>query len=56
VSRSYNSFTLALGKLKIPSKALNPGVNVDIEIIAVRSLGGRSAQQKISWQGVIRKR
>ncbi|MTJ10745.1 MULTISPECIES: collagen-like protein [unclassified Anabaena] len=56
VSRSYNSFNLALGKLKIPSQGLNPGTNVDIEIIAVRSLGGRSAQQKISWQGVIRQR
>lgn len=56
VSRSYNNFTLALGKLKIPSQALNPGVKVDIEVVAIRSLGGRSAQQKISWQGIIRKR
>jgi hypothetical protein len=56
VSRSYNNFTLALGKLKIPSQALNPGVKVDIEVVAIRSLGGRSAQQKISWQGVIRRR
>ena len=56
VSRSYNNFTLALGKLKIPHQALNPGVKVDIEVVAIRSLGGRSAQQKISWQGVIRKR
>ena len=56
VSRSYNNFTLALGKLKIPSQALNPGVKVDVEVVAIRSLGGRSAQQKISWQWVIRKR
>ena len=56
VSRSYNNFTLALGKLKIPSQALNPGVKVDVEVVAIRSLGGRSIQQKISWQGVIRKR
>ncbi|MTJ50659.1 collagen-like protein [Dolichospermum sp. UHCC 0259] len=56
VSRNYNNFTLALGKLKIPSQALNPGVKVDIEVVAIRSLGGRSAQQKMSWQGVIRKR
>ncbi|MFN5874442.1 MAG: collagen-like protein, partial [Aphanizomenon sp.] len=56
VSRNYNNFTLALGKLKIPSQALKPGVKVDIEVVAIRSLGGRSAQQKISWQGVIRKR
>ena len=55
VSRSYNNFTLALGKLKIPSQALSPGVKVDLEVVAIRSLGGRSAQQKISWQGVIRR-
>ena len=56
VIRNYNNFTLALGKLKIPIQALNPGVKVDLEVVAIRSLGGRSAQQKISWQGVIRKR
>ncbi|MFM7405686.1 MAG: hypothetical protein ACKO3K_03190 [Cuspidothrix sp.] len=56
VSRSYNNFTLAVGKLKLPRAALSPGVKVDIEVVAIRSLGGRSAQQKISYQGVIRKR
>jgi hypothetical protein len=56
VSRSYNNFNLALGKLNIPSLALNPGVNVNIEVVAIRSLAGRSTQQKILWQGVIRKR
>ncbi|MDD1416077.1 collagen-like protein [Dolichospermum sp. ST_con] len=56
VTRSYNNFTISLGKLKIPSQALNPGVKVDIEVVAIRSLGGRFAQQKINWQGVIRKR
>ncbi len=56
VSRNYNNFTLALGKLRIPIQSLNPGVKVDIEVAAIRSLNGRSAQQKISWQGVIRKR
>ncbi|MBD2269708.1 collagen-like protein [Anabaena sp. FACHB-1391] len=56
VSRSYNNFNLALGKLNIPSLALNPGINVNIEVVAIRSLAGRSTQQKIRWQGVIRKR
>ncbi|BBD68386.1 hypothetical protein NIES4072_43010 [Nostoc commune NIES-4072] len=55
VTRDYNRFTLALGKLKIPDEALRPGVNVDIEVVATRSLGIRSAKQTISWQGAIRK-
>ncbi|WP_414752539.1 collagen-like protein [Anabaena sp. CCY 9910] len=55
VTRDYNRFTLALGKLKIPSDALTPGVNVDIEILATRSLAGRSAKQTINWQGAIRR-
>lgn len=56
VTRDYNRFILALGKLKIPSEALSPGVNVDIEVVATRSLGNRSAKQTISWQGAIRKK
>ena len=55
VTRDYNRFTLALGKLKIPDEALRPGVNVDIEVVATRSLGIRSAKQTINWQGAIRK-
>jgi hypothetical protein len=55
VTRDYNRFTLALGKLKIPDSALRPGVNVDIEVVATRSLGIRSAKQTIRWQGTIRK-
>ncbi|AFY49067.1 hypothetical protein Nos7524_3269 [Nostoc sp. PCC 7524] len=55
VTRDYNRFTLALGKLKIPSEALRSGINVDIEVVATRSLGGRSAKQTISWQGAIQK-
>ncbi len=55
VTRDYNRFTLALGKLKISNEALRPGTNVDIEVVATRSLGKRSAKQTISWQGAIRK-
>ena len=46
-------FTLDIGKLPIDNKHLRPGVNVDIEITAIRSLGGRSAEQSISWKGEI---
>ncbi|QSJ20993.1 collagen-like protein [Nostoc sp. UHCC 0702] len=55
VTRDYNRFTLALGKLKIPKDALRPGVNVDIEVVVNRSLGERSAKQTITWQSAIRK-
>jgi hypothetical protein len=55
VTRDYNRFILALGKLNIPASALRAGNNVDIEVIATRSLGGRSARQNINWQGTIRK-
>ncbi|TVP63289.1 MAG: collagen-like protein [Nodularia sp. (in: Bacteria)] len=54
VTRDHNRFILALGKLKIPDDALRPGVNVDIEVVATRSLGKRSAKQTINWQGAIR--
>jgi hypothetical protein len=55
VTRDHNRFTLALGKLKIPREALQSGTNVDIQVVAIRSLGGRSAQQTLNWQGAIRK-
>lgn len=56
VSREYNRFSIAMGKLpKIPRSALQPETNVNIEITVVRSLGSRSTQQKINWQGSIRK-
>lgn len=54
VTRDHNRFILALGKLKIPNHALRSGVNVDIEVVATRSLGERSAQQTINWQSAIR--
>ncbi|MEH1843136.1 MAG: hypothetical protein V7L20_31480 [Nostoc sp.] len=44
-----------MGKLKISDEALRSGVNVDIEVVATRSLGIHSAKQTISWQGAIRK-
>ncbi|TAE61362.1 MAG: collagen-like protein [Nostocales cyanobacterium] len=53
VTRNYNRFTLDLGKLKIPSTALSSGTNVEIEVTAIRSLGGRSAQQTLRWKSTI---
>jgi hypothetical protein len=55
VSREYNRFSIALGKLQIPNNALRSGLQVDIELEAIRSLGGRSAKQNITWQGSIRR-
>ncbi|MEA5578210.1 collagen-like protein [Anabaena sp. UHCC 0451] len=55
ITREYNRFTLALGKLKMPSDAVSSGTNVEIEVVAIRSLGERSAQQNLRWQGTIRK-
>ena len=45
MTRDYNRFTLALGKLKIHDETLRFRVNVDIEVVATRSLGIRSAKQ-----------
>ena len=55
VSRHNNHFTLNLGKLPIESEYLKPGVAVDIELVATRSFGGRSTEQKIDWRGEIRR-
>ena len=42
---------LALGRLPIDRGPLTQGRYTQIDISAVRSLGGNSAQQSISWQG-----
>ncbi|MBD2666791.1 hypothetical protein B6N60_04789 [Richelia sinica FACHB-800] len=55
VTRDYNRFTLALGQLRIPDAALQSGMNIDLEIVATRFLGERSAQQSLNWRGVVRK-
>ncbi|HYW18724.1 MAG TPA: collagen-like protein [Nodularia sp. (in: cyanobacteria)] len=54
VTRDHNRFILALGQLKIPDHFLVPGVTVDIEVVATRSLGERSTKQTINWRGAIR--
>ncbi|WP_017655294.1 hypothetical protein [Fortiea contorta] len=55
ITRDYNRFILALGKLKLPGTVLIPGTNVDIELVVTRSLAGRSTKQRINWQGIIRR-
>lgn len=56
VTREYNRFTLALGKLSKISEASHSGAKVNIELEITRSLGQRSAKQTINWQGIIRNR
>ncbi|MEM8807581.1 MAG: collagen-like protein [Cyanobacteria bacterium P01_G01_bin.38] len=53
ISRDHNRFSLALGRLPIRSQLLSAGTQAQIEITAVRSYGGRSAEQKLDWQGRI---
>ncbi len=53
VSRQKNRFTINIGKLPISAEYLQTGIPVDIEIVANRSLGDRSANQKINYQGEI---
>ncbi|MDX2100319.1 MAG: hypothetical protein SFW36_21290 [Leptolyngbyaceae cyanobacterium bins.59] len=55
VKRDYNRFSLAVGKLPIPARYLQPGVKVEIELVATRSFGGRSKQQTLNWQGEVRR-
>ena len=54
VTRDHNRFIIALGKLPINSNFLRSGVGVEIELVATRSLGGNSTEQKIDWEGSVR--
>ncbi|MBW4605060.1 MAG: collagen-like protein [Calothrix sp. FI2-JRJ7] len=56
VTRDFNRFTLALGKLPNISEASRAGAKVNIELEITRTLGQRSAKQTINWQGTIRNR
>ncbi|MGF1479050.1 MAG: hypothetical protein ACFB4I_06115 [Cyanophyceae cyanobacterium] len=53
VRQNEQRFTLNLGQLPIDKQYLQPGMMVEIELIAVRSLSGRSAEQHITWRGEI---
>lgn len=56
VSQDYNRFAIALGKLPISAEYFSPGTNVEVELTAIRSLGDRSANQTLRWQGEVRSR
>jgi hypothetical protein len=54
IKRDYNRYLIQLGQLPIPAEVLEAKTDVEIEVVATRSLGNRSAEQKISWQGEVR--
>ncbi|WP_019504961.1 hypothetical protein [Pleurocapsa sp. PCC 7319] len=49
-----NLFTLQLGKLPIPQEYLQPGIKIDVEVIAKRSLGDNSMVKKLSKRATIK--
>ncbi|MEM8809466.1 MAG: hypothetical protein AAGF01_25875, partial [Cyanobacteria bacterium P01_G01_bin.38] len=53
VTQNHQQFTLNLGQLPIDSPYLRPGLNIEIELTAIRSLSGRSAEQRIVWRGKV---
>jgi hypothetical protein len=50
VTQSFNRFTIDLSQLPIESRFRQSGIRVDIELTAIRSLGGRSAEQEIDFR------
>ncbi|MGL6338540.1 MAG: collagen-like protein [Waterburya sp.] len=48
IAKNGNSFTLQLGKLPIPPEYLKPGLKVEIEVVAKRSLGKNSQMKTLS--------
>jgi len=55
IEYNENSFTLSLGQLPIDPKYLQPGVGVEIELLATRSFADNSTEQKIIVQQIIGK-
>jgi hypothetical protein len=53
IAQKDNLFTLQLGKLPIPPEYLKPGLEVEIEVTAKRSLGENSEIKKLSTQTTI---
>jgi hypothetical protein len=48
IAQSGNIFTLRLGQLPIPPAYLQPGLKVELEVLAKRSLGENSQVKKLS--------
>ncbi|MEM8830991.1 MAG: collagen-like protein [Cyanobacteria bacterium P01_G01_bin.19] len=55
INRQGNLFTLQLGQLPIPPEYLKPGLKVEVEVVAKRSLGRNSEVKKLSTQTTIEK-
>ncbi|MFW6359143.1 MAG: collagen-like protein [Chroococcales cyanobacterium] len=53
VSYDNNQFTIQLGRLPIDPDYLRSGIGIDLEVVAIRSFGGNSTEQRISWRGEI---
>jgi hypothetical protein len=47
ISQQGDNFTIKLGQLPIPQEFLEPGVQVEVQLIANRSLAGNSKQQEL---------
>ena len=55
ISQADNLFTLQLGKLPIPPEYLQPGLKVEVEVVAKRSLGENSKLKNLSVRSEIEK-
>jgi hypothetical protein len=55
VEYDRNSFALRLGQLPIPPEYLQPGVAVEVQLIANRSFADNSKEQRITVQEIIPK-
>ncbi|BAZ44245.1 hypothetical protein NIES4102_12530 [Chondrocystis sp. NIES-4102] len=53
IARNGNLFTLQLGKLPIPPEYLQPDLEVEIEVVAKRSLGDNSQMKTLSTRTTI---
>ena len=53
IAQDGNLFTLNLGQLPIPPEYLQPGLKVEIEVMAKRSLGDNSEVKKLSTRTAI---
>lgn len=53
IVKEGNSFSLKLGELPIPQQYLQPGLKVEVEVVAKRSLGENSQSKKLSTRTAI---
>ena len=53
VTRDYNRFVLNLGALPVDADVFKAGAELEVEIIATRSMGTRRIQKTIDWSGTV---